>query len=79
MNPNDSQSSLYGNTGDERSTFKIPMFDGTDPSLYPTWELAMHSLILSKGFSIPIKNVSWEPVDQFRYAKKESDMVELTR
>ena len=78
MNPNDSQSSLYGNTGEERSTSKIPMFDGTDPSLYPTWELAMHSLILSKGFSIPIKNVSWEPVEQFRYAKKESDMDELT-
>ena len=53
---------------------KIPMFDGTDPSVYPPWKLAMHSLILSKGFRIPIRNVSWEPVEQFRYAKKEADM-----
>ena len=47
-----SESSLHGNSGVVGSNLKIPMFDGTDPSVYPAWELAMHSLLLYKGLSI---------------------------
>lgn len=73
-----SDQTLYGNAG-VVSSLKIPIFDGTDPSAYPAWELAMQSLLLSKGLSIPFKTEFWESVDQFRYAKKATDMIILTQ
>ena len=41
----------------------------------------MQSLLLSKGLSIPSRNKPWEPVEQFRYAKKaiDIDMTVLTQ
>ena len=39
----------------------------------------MQSLLLSKGLSIPSRNKPWEPVEQFRYAKKAIDMTVLTQ
>lgn len=75
---NSNEQSFYGNTGGLGS-LKISVFDGTDPSAYPAWELSMQSLLLSKGLGIPLKAEPWEPVEQFRYAKVEADMAKLTQ